>query len=199
MEWTRQRMARFRAETMGRLEGVRFGSRFRLGKDVVIGGEVRVGDDVTVSDFCQVAGRIDLKDGVFVHRFVILRAFDGHISVGEGTTINPFCFLSGAGGVDIGSLVSIAPGVTVVASNKVTRDPAVPIKAQGYEARGIRIGDDVWIAANATILDGVHVGRGAIVGAGAVVTRDVPALAIVGGVPATRLGTRGDKPGTTSR
>jgi acetyltransferase-like isoleucine patch superfamily enzyme len=48
----------------------------------------------------------------------------------------------------------------------------------------VRIGNDVWIGTRAIILPGVHVGDGAIIGAGSVVTRDVPALAVVGGVPA---------------
>ena len=66
------------------------------------------------------------------------------------------------------------------------------IYKQGIKISPTRIDDDVWIGANATILPGVHIGHGAIIGAGAVVTRDVKPYSIVCGVPAKSLAMRGD-------
>lgn len=66
-----------------------------------------------------------------------------------------------------------------------------PMCEQGTIVRDVTIEDDVWIGARVTILAGVSIGKGAIVGAGAVVTKDVPGLAIVGGVPARVLKYRG--------
>jgi acetyltransferase-like isoleucine patch superfamily enzyme len=69
-------------------------------------------------------------------------------------------------------------------------DPGRPVKDQPVTSRGIRIGADVWIGANAGVTDGVSVGDHAVVAMGAVVTRDVPEWALVGGVPARIIGDR---------
>jgi len=87
--------------------------------------------------------------------------------------------------------VRIASHASLVGFNHGFDDPAVPIHTQKHESLGITIEDDVWIGANAVVLDGVRVGRGAVIAAGAVVSRDVPPLAIVGGVPAKLVRYRG--------
>jgi acetyltransferase-like isoleucine patch superfamily enzyme len=66
----------------------------------------------------------------------------------------------------------------------------MPIALQGMTRDGIFIEDDVWVAAHAVVLDGVRIGRGSVVAAGAVVTEDVPPYTIVGGVPARAIGHR---------
>ncbi len=68
--------------------------------------------------------------------------------------------------------------------------PDRPIRAQPVRSRGITVGEDVWMGANAGVTDGVEIGPHAVVGMGAVVTRDVPAWAIVGGAPARIIGDR---------
>lgn len=85
--------------------------------------------------------------------------------------------------VDIGTGVLIAPGVYITDHNHDTR-PGPPMYLRPCIAAPVRIGDDVWIGRNAVILPGVTIGDGAVIAAGAVVTRDVPASAIVAGVPA---------------
>lgn len=66
----------------------------------------------------------------------------------------------------------------------------MPIREQGEEERPVVVGDDVWIGANVVILPGVEIKRGAVIAAGAVVTKDVGELEIVGGVPARVIGRR---------
>jgi acetyltransferase-like isoleucine patch superfamily enzyme len=72
-------------------------------------------------------------------------------------------------------------------------DPDVPIMDQGRTAKGLTVGDNVWIGAGAKILDGVTVGEGVIVAAGAVVNRSFADKSIVGGVPAKLIGERTGK------
>ncbi len=87
----------------------------------------------------------------------------------------------------IGDNVIIASGVQLVTVNHNFVDSEMPIRAQGETISKIVIEDDVWIGTNAIILPGVTVGSHSIIAAGAVVTKDVPAWAIVGGVPAKVL------------
>jgi len=107
------------------------------------------------------------------------------IRVGRDSLIGEFNVIRGQGGVAIGDRVYTSPLVQILAVNHVYDDPARPFVEQGITARGIVIEDDVWVGAGAIITDGVRIGRGAVVGAAAVVTRDVPAHAVVAGVPAT--------------
>ena len=113
----------------------------------------------------------------------------GDVEFGAHTTVNPYAMISGK--VRCGDGVRIASHVSIVGFNHGFDDPSVPIYAQKHETLGIVIEDDVWIGANAVVLDGVTVGRGAVIAAGAVVSKDVPSMAIVGGVPAKLVRYRG--------
>jgi acetyltransferase-like isoleucine patch superfamily enzyme len=86
--------------------------------------------------------------------------------------------------IHIGDNVRIAANVFIAGANHRFDNPSLPIVEQGFTSEPVTIGDDVWIGFGACILPGVSLGSGCIVGAGAVVTKDVPAGAIVGGVPA---------------
>ena len=113
----------------------------------------------------------------------------GDVEFGAHCTVNPYAMISGK--VRCGDGVRIASHVSIVGFNHGFDDPSVPIYKQKHETLGIVIEDDVWIGANAVLLDGVTVGRGAVIAAGAVVSKDVPAMAIVGGVPARVVRYRG--------
>ena len=88
------------------------------------------------------------------------------------------------GPLTIGSDVMIGPDVMIFTQNHETERLDIPMRLQTAPKKPVSIGDDVWIAARAIILPGVKIGRGAIIGAGAVVTKDVPEYAVVGGSPA---------------
>lgn len=139
-------------------------------------------------DYSSIFGDVEVGNNVFIHENVLVRSFDYSISIGENTTINRNAIVEGQ--VTIGANCSIAPNVVIVGQNHNFSDKSQIIKAQGSSSKGIVIHDDVWIGANATILDGVTIGEGAIVAAGAVVTKDVEPYSIVGGVPAKLLKTR---------
>lgn len=103
------------------------------------------------------------------------------IRVGQKVFINQCCTIYDMGGVDIADLVMIGPNVNIITSGH----PLEPTERHRYvEAKPIVIERNVWIATAATILGGVTVGENSVVGAGAVVTKDVPANSFVAGVPA---------------
>ncbi len=106
------------------------------------------------------------------------------IWVGRNCFIGEFCLIRGQGGVHIGDAVLLAPRVQVLAVNHLFDDPTQPVMQQGITAQGIVVEDGAWIGAGAILLDGVRVGARAVVGAGAVVTRDVPPRTLAVGTPA---------------
>src|SRR4051794_26947973 len=98
--------------------------------------------------------------------------FVGEPEIGEGTWIGPFCLIDGSGGLVIGRGCDLAAGAQVYTHSTAKRcvtDRAVPI-----ERAPVRIGDCTFIGAGAVILMGVTIGRHCVIGAGAVVTSDVP-------------------------
>jgi acetyltransferase-like isoleucine patch superfamily enzyme len=106
----------------------------------------------------------------------------GELSIGEDCSINPFTSIHGK--VILGNGVRVASLVTLAGANHSFDDLSIPVHKQRVTIEGITIGDDVWVGAHVVVLDGVTVGSHAILAAGAVVTRDVPEYAIVGGNPA---------------
>lgn len=113
----------------------------------------------------------------------------GDLEAGEYAFVGPRCKLDP--GVRIGRYSMLAAEVAIVGDDHVWDVPGVPIQFTGRPAqRRTEVGDDVWIGYGVLVMRGVKVGRGAIVAARAVVTKDVPPYAIVAGVPARQIGER---------
>lgn len=107
------------------------------------------------------------------------------IIIGEHSVINNHVLLDGRGGLTISDNVDIAREVNIWTMD---HDPNSPNHSS--RTSPVVIEDHVWIASRATILPGVHIGRGAVIASNSVVTKDVPAMAIVAGVPAKKIGER---------
>lgn len=119
----------------------------------------------------------------------------GFLTIGDHSFVGPNAVLGAGGGIHIGNHVLFGPDVVVSAENHRFDDTGTLIAEQGVVRQGVVIEDNCWIASRAVILDGVTIGRGSVVAAGAVVTRDVPPGSIVAGVPARvirRAGVRGE-------
>ncbi|MEW6233122.1 MAG: acyltransferase, partial [Chloroflexota bacterium] len=158
---------------------------------------IHLGSNVTLKRQVELlAGQRDkaitIGDRSGIHEFCVLQTFpQGFIHIGRRSNLNRNGLIYGAGGVTIGDRVRIGAGVNIVSHNHVFDDPDVPIMDQGQELSPIVIEDDVWMGVRVTVLPGVTIGLGSVVGAGSVVTRDVPPHAVVAGVPARRIGDRG--------
>ena len=158
------------------------------------GGRVRVSRNARVSPHALVSGDVRIGPETAVMPHVVIRAGGSReVRIGSHCSLNPYVCVFG--GATIGNHVRIATHVVIVPMQHRFDRTDVPIHGQGVTSQGVVIEDDVWIGMNVSILDGVRVGRGAIVGAGSVVTRDVPPEAIVVGNPARVLRYRdGRKP-----
>lgn len=109
--------------------------------------------------------------------------FGKNITLGKNVFINDCCHFQDHGGVTIGDGTLIGHNVVFATINHDMR----PERRSEMRALPIKLGKNVWVGSNATFLPGVTVGDGAVIGAGAVVTRDVPPMTVVAGVPARKI------------
>lgn len=110
-----------------------------------------------------------------------------NIIIYDHTGINHNTDLDGAGGLTVGQHVMIGPYCVILTSLHQSDDWVKPISKQGYVNGAVLIEDDVWIGTHVIIMPEVRIGKGAIIGAGAVVTHDVKPYSIVGGIPARHI------------
>ncbi len=155
------------------------------------GRNVRVHPSSYVSRKCVIrvngGGSITIGRDCEIHDFAMLMTYGGDIRIGDHSSVNPFTIVYGHGGTRIGSSVRIAAHTVIIPANHVRGSDERPLYRSGVTAKGIVIEDDVWIGAGCRILDGVHIGRHAVIGAGSVVTGSIPAGTIAVGVPARVL------------
>ncbi|MBE9160115.1 acyltransferase [Nodosilinea sp. LEGE 06152] len=162
-------------------------------------GNIQIGKGVRIRKGTCIDSRgnkIILKDNVSIDRYVDIRifsGFDGFVEIGENSYIAPFVFIGGPGKVQIDRDCMIASHSTIIANNHNFDDVDMPINIQGFTCKGIHIEEGCWLGSGVRVLDGVTIGRGSVVGAGAVVTKDIPPFSVVAGVPAKVIRKRGAK------
>jgi acetyltransferase-like isoleucine patch superfamily enzyme len=135
---------------------------------------IRNHGNIVLSNYCQ------------INSFVVL--WPTKLQIGQYSQINPGTAIYG--NVAIGKNVMIAPNCMIAGGNHNFRNVEVSMIFQGSNEKGIVIEDDVWIGANSVIVDGVKIGRGAVIAAGSVVVRDVDEYSVVAGVPAVKIKSR---------
>jgi acetyltransferase-like isoleucine patch superfamily enzyme len=118
---------------------------------------------------------------------VVIRTYGGNIVLAENVFLGEYVVIYGHGGVEIGANTLIAMHCSLVSSNHVIPTPDLLIRSQPDKIRPLKIGSDVWIGAGCRILGGLTIGNGCVIGAGAVVTRDMPPYSICIGNPAKVL------------
>ena len=113
---------------------------------------------------------------------VLILLLGGGIIIGDGSGLGVNCLVHGP--LEIGNKVMMGPDVVILTHTHNIDRTDIPMGDQGSRVSKVTIGNDVWIGMRTIIMPGVKIGNGAVIGAGAVVTKDVPDYAIVGGVPA---------------
>jgi acetyltransferase-like isoleucine patch superfamily enzyme len=161
-----------RSHGTGQFSAEQFAS---LGKDVVFEAGVLVFHPEN----------IEIGDDVYVgHQTILKGYYKNRMRIGAGTWIGQQCFFHSAGGLTIGARVGIGPGVRILTSAHQLGHLDKPILDSPIDFAPVVIEDHGDVGVGAVVLPGVTIGRGAQVGAGAVVAADVPAFAVVAGVPA---------------
>lgn len=141
----------------------------------------------------EIGANTIVMNGAVLHVYNFRDMPHSHIKIGADSLIGEYTVIRGQGGVQIGDRVYTSPHSQLIAVNHVFDDKAVSFTEQGITAKGIVVEDDVWIGSAAIITDGVRVGKGSIVAAGAVVTSDVPPYTVVGGIPARKIREVGER------
>ncbi|MEL7449137.1 MAG: acyltransferase [Pseudomonadota bacterium] len=181
----------------------------RCGRKVVFGSDVilrcprtiALGDKVVVSDGAVVDGRstadvgLSIGDRTIVGQKALVLCKEGTMRIGADTGIgaNSGLYAVGTNVLEIGDNCLIGPYCYFGGTRYHFDRTDIPMRLQGNDLRGgIRVGNDCWFGAGVKVMDGITIGEGAIIASGAVVTKDVPAYAVVGGVPARILRNRKD-------
>lgn len=165
---------------------------FLVGKHVQIthGKYIVCGKNVKFEDYAEIHGLCSegliFGDYVTISRGVMIRPssyYGGDLGVGlimgEHSSIGPYGYVGCSGKIVIGKNVMFGPKCSLFAENHNFSDTRTAIKSQGVNQKGITIEDDCWIGSNVIILDGVTIGRGSVIGAGTVVTKDISAGSVV--------------------
>jgi UDP-2-acetamido-3-amino-2,3-dideoxy-glucuronate N-acetyltransferase len=151
-----------------------------VGKGTVVGTRTEIINSANV----HIGNGCLLQDAIYIRA-----GTDGRITIGDRVAINSFCRLFGHGSIVIGEDTQIGPGSLITTTE---HDYQGDLKEH---FRPVTIGKGVWIGANVTVLSGVEVGDCAVIGAGSVVTRNIPPRSVAVGVPARVIRQLDDPPG----
>ena len=167
-----------------------------IGKRVKIKNKKKVtfNGSATIEDGCfiealskggiEIGNNFSLGRNSIIECTGVIRELGEKLVIGQNVGIAANAFIAMRGKVEIGDDTIFGPGVSIHAENHNFKDLDTPIRLQGATRKGIKIGKNCWIGSKVIILDGVNIGDNVIIGAGAVVTKDIPSYAIAAGVPA---------------
>ncbi|MCJ7814607.1 MAG: acyltransferase [Xanthomonadales bacterium] len=181
---------RQRLSSLGSGPDIQSKAHFEYAGKISIGHQCRIARQALVRANTDDHRGIRFGNGVSIQENVLINANRGHVTIGDNSWLGPCSVVYGNGGVQIGSDVMVAShcAINTVSHNFGKTD--TPMNAQGTNCDPVIIEDDVWIGTAAVILQGVRIGQGSIIGAGAVVTKSIPPYSIALGVPARVTGSR---------
>lgn len=162
---------------------------------------ISAGSNCILEDGCEINGLskhgVNLGNNVTIGRYAMIRPTNNYggpigegLKVGDNSSIGHLSYIGCSGYIEIGKNVMMSPRVSIYSENHNFEDIDIAMKDQGVTRSFVKIEDDCWIASNSIILAGVTVGKGSVVAAGSVVTKDVPSYSIVGGNPAKVIKSR---------
>jgi acetyltransferase-like isoleucine patch superfamily enzyme len=156
---------------------------------ISLGADCFIDDNVVLDAKGEANKGLDLGSNVYVGRNTILSCKEGDIVIADHSNISANCSLLSETEIRLGKYCFLAGNCYLVAGgNHSFDDVDTPIMLQpSFSRGGIRVADDVWLAAGVIVLDGVTIERGCVVGAGAVVTESLPEYSVAVGTPARRI------------
>lgn len=171
-----------------------FHDDLKLGKRVFIGDRVIIYQVQGNGDQSVQGGSVELGDKVALYGDIYIEtSHRGKVIIGERTHIQPRCTFNGVvGAIRIGSQVEIASGCAFYPFNHGMEVDSPIMGQMCYSNGDIVIADEAWLGYGVVVLDNVKIGKGAVIGAGSVVTRNIPDYAIAVGAPAKVIKMRGE-------
>ena len=163
---------------------IQSGAHFEYPERIRIGNQCRISRHALLRANTETETAIRLGRGVNVKENALINTNQGQVLIGDDCWLGPYSLIYGNGGVVIGNHVMIASHCVINTVSHHADRLDVAMSKQGIYTDPVTIEDDVWIGIGAVILQGVRIGTGSIVGAGAVVTRDVEPGTVVAGTPA---------------
>jgi len=173
-----------------------FRKKVFIGKNTIIlnRSNIVTGQNVTIEDYVKVDGyaknKVILGNNSKIGKYSIITC-TSHMSkygkgfkMGDNSSCGQFCEFGSAGGVTIGNDVIMGGYISFHSENHNYENNELLIREQGVTSKGIEIGNNIWVGAKVTFLDGVKVGNNCVIAAGSVVTKDFPDNVIIGGIPA---------------
>lgn len=167
-----------------------FSSKIKIfyGRNLSIGSGVFIGRGVIINALCKsgiiIGNNVTIKTNSIIDCSGVYSELGEGLVIGNNVGISENVFIQIRGNVIIEEDVIMGPGVKIFSENHKFEDSNIPIRKQGTSRKGVLIEKGCWIGAAAIILDGVTIGQSSVVSAGAVVTKNVPANSLVGGIPA---------------
>jgi acetyltransferase-like isoleucine patch superfamily enzyme len=156
--------------------------RTQLGNQVYLDRNIRIR---CISGQVVIGNRVHIDQGAEIYCYS-RKPF----IIGDQTKIGSYCRLSGHGSLSIGRDCLLGPHVGIFTSNHVFSSIDSPINQQGLIGLGVVIEDDCWLGCGVQVMDGIRIGKGSVIGAGAVVTKSLPPYSIAVGAPARIIGKR---------
>ena len=175
---------------------------FKTGKKIFIGRKTRIlnnsnivfGKSVTIGSYCEIDGyaseKVIFGDCVKIGSYSKLLStshfskYGVGLKMGNNSAIGDYTHFGAAGGIEIGNDVIMGSYISFHSENHNFSDKSKLIREQGVTSKGIKLGNNIWVGAKVTFLDGCVVGNNSVVAAGAVVNNVFPDNVVIGGVPA---------------
>ncbi len=175
---------------MGLLAFIETGVEIKSAASIELGKRAMLHHGVYLNGW-HTNSKICLKECAYLDRNVTVTVHEnGYIEIGKLTYIGPATCIAGPGPVKIGNYCLISSHCGIYGNNHIFEDPNVLIREQGFTNKGITIEDDCWLGTGVKVLDGVTIGKGSVVGASAVVTKDIPPYSVAVGIPARVIAQR---------
>jgi acetyltransferase-like isoleucine patch superfamily enzyme len=173
-----------------------------LGKRIFVGKKVKInnrsnlsfGKNCTLESLVRIDAyakqKISFGSNVKIGSYTILSStshfshFGIGLRMGDNSAVGEFSYFGAAGGIEIGDNVIMGQYISFHSENHNFSDKKASIREQGTSSQGIKLGNNIWVGAKVTFLDGTEIGDHSVVAAGAVVTGKFPPHSIIGGIPA---------------
>jgi len=170
-----------------------FDTQFRYfgkGCTVDISGQVKIGKNVYIGDHVSLiveqGAILEIADHSFIGESCYIKCFGGKVSIGQDVSINSKSFINGCGGVTIGDNTRIGTQSIVIASNHKFGEPDVLVK-DAITKLGVNLGENIWLGARVTVLDGVTIPSNSVIGACSLVSKPLDDAGVYVGSPVKKI------------